>query len=173
MQKPLLSFNTGEAFAYGRALAKDYSNPRDTLFVHADTIRMYTYNKDTDSLYRVIHGYRHARAFRSDIQAVCDSLVGNSLLKRLDLYYDPIVWSANKQILGEEINAFSNDSTIDSVRVERQALMVEKIDSLHYNQVAGELMRAYFDEKKQIRENGVQICTLVSRHPDSQRTPIV
>ncbi len=156
---------TGEAFAYGRALAKDYSNPRDTLFVHADTIRMYTYNKDTDSLYRVIHGYRHARAFRSDIQAVCDSLVGNSLLKRLDLYYDPIVWSANKQILGEEINAFSNDSTIDSVRVERQALMVEKIDSLHYNQVAGELMRAYFDEKKQIRENRVDGNVYVIFYP--------
>ena len=159
---------TGEAYAYGRALAKDYSNPKDTLFVHSDTIRMYTYNKDTDSLYRVVHGYRNARAYRSDIQAVCDSLVGNSQLKRLDMYYDPIVWSGNRQILGEEINVFSNDSTLDSVRVERQALMVEKIDSVHYNQVAGQLMRAYFDENKQIKENRVDGNVYVIFYPIEQ-----
>lgn len=156
---------TGEALAYGKALAKDYSNPRDTLFVHADTIRMYTYNMETDSLYRVLHGYYHVRAYRSDIQAVCDSLVGNSLLKRMDLYQDPIVWSDNRQVLGEEINVFSNDSTIDSVRVERQALMVERVDSAHYNQVAGQLMRAYFNEQKQIKENRVDGNVYVVFYP--------
>ena len=156
---------TGEAFAYGRALAKDYSNPQDTLFVHADTLRLYTYNMDTDSVYRKMHGYYHVRTYRSDIQAVCDSLVGNSLLKRLDLYQDPIVWSGNKQVLGEEINVFSNDSTVDSVRVERQTLMVEQMDSAHYNQVAGLLIRAYFDSEKRIKENRVDGNVYVVFYP--------
>ena len=145
---------TGEALAHGQALAKEYSNPQDTLFVHADTLRLYTYNMDTDSVYRKMHGYYHVRTYRSDIQAVCDSLVGNSLLKRLDLYHDPIVWSGNKQVLGEEINVFSNDSTVDSVRVERQALMVEQMDSAHYNQVAGKAMTAHFRDN-QIYRNDV------------------
>ena len=47
-------------------------------------------------------------------------------------------------MLGEEIKAFFNDSTIDSVHVLRQALSVERVDSIHYNQVAGHEMRSYF-----------------------------
>ena len=156
---------TGEALAYGRALIKDYSNVADTLFVHADTLRMYSYNLQTDSACRVMHGYFHVRAYRSDVQAVCDSLVANSLLKRMDLYRDPIVWSDNRQILGEEINVFSNDSALDSVYVQRQALMVEQIDSTHYNQVAGQLMRSYFNEKKEIRENRVDGNVYVVFYP--------
>ena len=65
---------TGQAYATDSALLKDYSNVADTLFVHADTLRLYTYNMDTDSVYRVLHGYFHVRAYRSDVQAVCDSL---------------------------------------------------------------------------------------------------
>lgn len=156
---------TGEALAYGRALVKDYSNVADTLFVHADTLRMYSYNLKTDSACRVMHGYFHVRAYRSDVQAVCDSLVANSLLKRMDLYRDPIVWSDNRQILGEEINVFSNDSALDSVYVQRQALMVEQVDSTHYNQVAGQLMRSYFNEKKEIRENRVDGNVYVVFYP--------
>ena len=132
---------SGEALAYDHALAKDFSNGADTLFVHADTLRMYSYNIDTDSVYRVMHGYFHVRAYRSDVQAVCDSLVANSKEHKLTMFRDPIIWSGARQILGEEINVFSNDSTIDSVHVDRQALMVERVDSAHFNQVAGQLMQ--------------------------------
>ena len=155
----------GEAIAYGRALVKDFSNVKDTLFVHADTLKMFSYHLDTDSMYRVLHGYHHVRAYRTDVQAVCDSLVGNSQTRKMTLYRDPIVWSANRQILGEEINVFSNDSTIDSVYVERQALMVEQVDSSHFNQVAGEIMRSYFDSKGEIRENQVERNVYIVYYP--------
>ena len=62
-------------------------------------------------------------------------------------YGNPILWSDNRQILGEEIQAFFNDSTMDSVRVINQALMVERMDSTYYNQVAGTEMRVYFAGK--------------------------
>ena len=154
--------NTGEAIAYGRALAKDFSQSDDTLFVHADTIRMFTYNIRTDSVYRVMHACPHVRSYRSDVQLVCDSMVANSQLKRIDLYRDPIVWSDNRQIIGEEINVFSNDSTLDSIYVQRQALMVERLDSTHYNQVASNLMRAFFDSKGEIYQNNADgnVCVI-------------
>ena len=136
---------TGTALSYGKALAKDYTNTQDTLFVHADTLRLYTYDMNTDSVRRVLHGYFHVRAFRTDVQAVADSLVFDSRERKLSLFRDPIVWSENRQILGEEINVYSNDSTIDSVYVRRQALLVEQMDSIHYNQVAAHLMRSYFN----------------------------
>lgn len=136
---------TGRGMAYDKALAKDYSNGRDTLYVHADTLKLYTFNIETDSVYRVMHGFYHARAYRTDVQAVADSLVFNSSERKLSLYKDPIVWSENRQIVGEEIHAYANDSTIDSVYVREQALLVEQLDSLHFNQVAGQLMRSYFE----------------------------
>ena len=132
--------NTGEAMATKKALARDYSQGKDTLYVHADTLRMYTYNIKTDSVYRVLHGYFHARAYRKDMQMVADSLVFSTLSNKVTLYRDPIVWS-------------DNDSTIDSIYVDRQALMVEQVDSTHFNQVAAQQMRTYFDSKGEVCEN--------------------
>ncbi len=145
---------SGEAFATGRALARDFSqgDGKDTLYVHADTLRMFTLNLGTDSVYRSLHAYFHARAYRSDLQAVADSLVFSTRTRRLTLYRDPILWSENRQIVGEEINAFLNDSTLDSVYVDRQALMAEQVDSTHFNQVASNQMRTYFSQGE-VREN--------------------
>lgn len=137
----------GEAMCTKNAVAKDFSNVEDTLYIHGDTLRLYSYNLKTDSAYRVLHGYFHVRAFRSDMQMVCDSLCFNSKDSCLSLYHDPIVWSDSRQILGEIINIFSNDSTIDSVYVDQQAIMIEQLaDTTLYNQVGGNLMRAYFDK---------------------------
>ncbi len=154
----------GSALAYGNALAKDYSSGTDTLFVHADTIRLQTFNMNTDSIHRVMHGSPHVRAFRSDVQAVADSLVFRTLNKSLSLYKDPIVWSDNRQIVGEQIDVFSNDSTIDSVYVRRQAILIEKVDSVHYNQVAGQEMRSYF-EKGEMTLNCVDGNVYVVNYP--------
>lgn len=145
---------TGEAIVTKKALVKDFSNKKDTLFVHADTLKLYTYNINTDSVYRTLHGYFHVRAYRKDIQAVCDSLAFNTKSNKMAMYKDPIVWSGPRQILGEEINIFLNDSTIDSIYVERQALLVEQLDSLHYNQISGQEMHSYYKDGK-MKENQV------------------
>lgn len=156
---------TGEAMATKRALARDFSQGKDTLYVHADTLRMYTYNIKTDSVYRVLHGYLHARAYRTDMQMVADSLVYTTKQNRVTLYRDPIVWSDNRQIVGEEINAFLNDSTIDSVHVDRQAMMIEQVDSLHFNQVASQQMRTYFDNEGNVKENQALGNVMVVNYP--------
>lgn len=133
----------GYCEATDSAVAIDYSQ-KDTMFAHADTFKVYTYNIDTDSMYRILKGYHHFRAFREDIQAVCDSMVYISKDSCMTMYHDPILWQQGQQLLGEEIKAFFNDSTIDSVQVLRQALSVERIDSIHYNQITGHEMHSYF-----------------------------
>lgn len=164
---------TGESMATGHALAKDYSQSlTDTLFVHADTLRTFTFNMDTDSVYRRLHGYYHVRAFRSDIQAVSDSLSGCTQDSTLTLYKDPIVWSDNRQILGESITAYLNDSTVDSVYVDHQALLVERLDSTLYNQVAGRQMRAYYIGKR-MHENVVDGNGTVIYYPYEQDSTIL
>mgnify|MGYP002623428479 CR=1 FL=1 len=134
---------TGYVMATDSAVAIDYSQA-DTMYAHADTIKVFTYNIDTDSTYRVVHAYHHMRAFRRDLQAVCDSLIYDTRDSILIMYQDPILWQAGQQQLGEEIRIFFNGEYIDSVQVLRQALSVEKIDSVHYNQVSGHEMHSYF-----------------------------
>ena len=133
---------TGFVMATDSAVAIDYSQ-QDTMFAHADTFKVFTYNIDTDSTYRIVHAYYHMRAFRKDVQAVCDSMVYDTRDSILTLYRDPILWQAGQQQLGEEIRIYFNNEYIDSIQVLRQALSVEKIDSIHYNQVAGQEMHTY------------------------------
>lgn len=134
---------TGYSEAADSALAIDYSQ-KDTMYLHADTFKIFTYNIETDSVYRVLHAYHKVRSYRKDIQAVCDSLVFHSKDSCLSMYKDPIVWNGPQQVLGEQIHVFMNDSTIDSLQVLYQALTVEQIDSVRYNQVAGREIHSYF-----------------------------
>ncbi|MCF0195738.1 MAG: hypothetical protein HUK03_00555 [Bacteroidaceae bacterium] len=135
--------STGYAEATDSAVLIDFSQ-KDTMWAHADTFKLFTHNINTDSVFRTLHGYRHFRAYRRDIQAVCDSMAYVSKDSCMTMYYDPILWMNEQQVLGEEIKAFFNDSTIDSVHIVRQALSVERMDSIHYNQIAGKMMYFYF-----------------------------
>lgn len=159
----LYNDTSGYAEAYDSALCVDYSQP-DTMYCHADTFKLFTYNIDTDSVYRVVHAHPHVRAFRNDIQAVCDSLVINGQDTCAIMYKDPIVWQEGQQILGEEIWIWSNDSTLDSVYVINQALLVEQIDSMHYNQIASKEMHSYF-RGKEIYLNVADLNVFLNYHP--------
>ena len=62
----------------------------------------------------------------------------------MTMYTDPILWNEGQQLLGEQIKIYMNDSTIDWAHIINQALTVEMKDSIHYNQVSGKEMKAYF-----------------------------
>ena len=136
---------TSYAFATDEAVATDFSQG-DSLFIHADTLQMFTYHLDTDSAYREARAYHKVRVYRTDVQAVCDSLVFSSKDSCLTMYRDPILWNGQQQLLGEQIMVYMNDSTIDWAHIHNQALSVERIDSVNYNQVSGKDMKAYFKD---------------------------
>ena len=141
--------NTGYALCTDSAVAIDYSQG-DSLFVHADTLKVVTFNIETDSVYRKIHAYHHVRAYRTDLQAVCDSLVYNSLDSCMTMYDDPIVWNYNQQLLGDRIDVFMKDSLIDHAHVINNAFSIQQLksDTALYNQVSSKEMFAYFIEGK-------------------------
>lgn len=159
----LYADSIGYAEAADSAVCIDYSQ-RDTLYCHADTFKLYTYDIDTDSMWREMRAYRHVRAYRVDVQAVCDSMVFISRDSCLTMYYDPILWQQGQQLLGEEIKAWMNDSTIDSTHVIRQALSVERLDSMSYNQVTGNIMRSYFTNGH-MRQTWVEGNVIVRYYP--------
>ena len=141
---------TGYAMCTDRAVVMDFSQ-RDTLYMHADTFKIFTHNINTDSVYRKIHAYNKVRAYRIDVQAVCDSLVYNSKDSCMTMYRDPIVWNNAQQLVGEEIQVFLRDSVVDRAHVINQAFSIEKVNNRNkreeqetYNQISSDNMYAFF-----------------------------
>lgn len=145
-------YTDSSAVAYGNPVVKDFSQG-DTLFVHSDTIMMKAYHLETDSVYRKVYCYDNVRAYRTDVQAVCGLLISNSRDSCMTMYYDPIVWTGNRQLLGDSIKAYMNDSTVREAYVFGQALAIEQMDDgKHYNQISSKEMRAFFTDG-QLRRN--------------------
>ncbi|MBR4566247.1 MAG: hypothetical protein IKO17_04800 [Prevotella sp.] len=155
---------TGYAMCTDSAMTVDYSQ-KDSLFMHADTFKVFTYNKETDSVYRVIHAFHKVRAYRTDLQAVCDSLVYNQKDSCMTLYRDPIVWNMDQQLLGEEIKVYMKDSVIDRAHVINQAFSIEDLhEKDQYNQVSSKEMFAFF-KNGEINEGRAVGNVLVAYYP--------
>lgn len=150
----------GIAVATDSAVCYEFSGP-DTLYVHADTLKMVTYNQKTDSVYRDLFAYHKVRMFRRDFQGVCDSLVSHELDSCTYMYGQPILWNEDQQVFGEEIRLYNNDSTISWIHIVNQAMTIEEIDSVSYNQVASKEMFCYFKDGIIHRNNAkgnVYVC---------------
>ena len=142
---------SGTGLATRNPVFVDFSQ-NDTVYMHADTIRVETFYLDTDSMYRKVHCYRKVRMYRHSAQAVCDSLVLCSRDSSITMYFDPIVWNGERQLLGDSIKVWMNDSTIREANVMSNALSIEVVhenqnpQKMYYNQIASRLMNAFFDD---------------------------
>ncbi len=128
------------AFVTGHALAKEYSKG-DTLYLHGDSITAYLDLTDSTKVTNVFH---KVKVFRSDVQAICDSL---SLTERdsiMYMYRHPVVWSGKRQIFGNIINVHMADSTVDWARLPQTGLVAEHIAEDCYNQISGNDLTAWF-----------------------------
>lgn len=163
--------NTKYAFATKKAMAIDYSQG-DSLFLHADTLMLKTLHLNTDSMYREMRAFHKVRFYRSDLQGVADSLVFSSADSCLTLYKDPILWNKQQQLVGEEVKIYMNDSTIDWAHIINQALSVEQIDSVTYNQVTGKEMKSYFRNGQMYKTEVIGSVRVVYYPMDSDSTLI-
>lgn len=137
--------STGVAVATDSAVAYEYSQ-KDTLYVHADTLKAFSFNMNTDSAYHDLHAYHKVRIYRVDVQGVCDSMVTHELDSCTYMYGQPILWNEQQQIFGEEIRIYNNDSTLDWAHIINQAMTIEKLDSVSFNQVSSKEMFCYFKD---------------------------
>ncbi|MPL83685.1 LPS-assembly protein LptD [bioreactor metagenome] len=141
----------------GSALATDSAqfiefSQKDSLFLHADTLRMIT----IDSTAREIKAYYGVRFYRVDLQGVCDSMQFNTKDSVLNMYKNPVLWNEQYQLYGDTIEVYMNDSTIDHAHVKQFAFAVQHVDSMYYNQLKGNDLKARFEGKelRQIEVSG-------------------
>ncbi len=137
-QRKRMSFVTDSALVV-------YAQEEDTLFMHADTIRVC--NTDEREV-QYIQAYRCVRLYRADVQAVCDSmhfLVPDSLLY---LHGNPVLWQSSQQCSADTILLHTTDGGIRQADLNGHCFITEQVDSEKYNQVKGADARVYFHDNE-------------------------
>ncbi len=143
------------ALVTGHALAKEYSSPADTLYLHGDTIRTFliiepekqlndSVTVPADTTHQLIAA-PDVRFYRSDIQGLCDSMTVVQRDSILYMNYHPVVWNESKQIFGNVIQVHFRDSVADWAKLPEFGFMAEWIDEEFYNQLTGKEMFATFE----------------------------
>ena len=97
-----------------------------------------------DSIFRLLQGYRNVRIYRSDFQSVCDSMTAVSTDSTIHLYVDPVLWNEQNQITSEVMDIFTRNRQLARADFVGAPMMANRLDSIHYNQIAGKEMTAYF-----------------------------
>lgn len=98
--------------------------------------------------FRVAKAYYRARFFNQDLQGIADSIEYQEYDSMLYLFTKPIVWSGERQVMGNRIDIHFNDSTSDRAYLPEHGIMSEYLDEDFYNQLAGDKMTAYFENKE-------------------------
>lgn len=134
------------------ALFMMYSE-KDTLFLHADTLKTLP---DTLAGEKIILAYYGARFYRSNIQGVCDSLVYFTRDSLVQLYKNPVIWSEVHQLSADQIEMKQNTNAPDELHLQNNGFIISKLDSGRYDQIKGKLMIGYVvnNELNRIDVNG-------------------
>lgn len=106
-----------------------------------------------DTMYRLVRGYRNVRMYRADFQAVCDSVSSSTRDSVIRMYIDPVMWHQANQITSEQTDIHTKNQALDFAEFTGKPMMISKIDTLHYNQVAGKVMYSYFRNNNIYRDD--------------------
>jgi hypothetical protein len=116
----------------------------DTMFISADTL----YNgrvSETDSSV-VMRAFHRVQLYKSDLQAVCDSLVYSKEDSLMRFYVKPYMWSDTTQFSGDTIEILFSNEQINEMRIPANGFIINMLQENIYNQIKGRSVRATFED---------------------------
>jgi len=125
---------------------------KDSLYFASEKIISYQRPDSLDATVKksFLRAFRKARFYKSNAQGRADSIAFNETDGVMHMYRDPYLWSGEKQVTGDKVEAYFNTQTenIDSLKVLGNAFAISKVDSLslkdEFNQVKGKFMTVYY-----------------------------
>lgn len=109
--------------------------------------------ENIDSFYRQIRAFRRVKIYRSDFQAVCDSLATTTIDSIIHMHHSPVMWNGANQITSEVTHIITAKSELVRADFEGKPLTASEIDTAHYNQVTGKEMTAHFRDRQMYRND--------------------
>jgi len=125
----------------------------DSLFLAADTLLGIS-RKDTivlDSTLqidtsRMLIAFPDVRVFKSDLQAICDSLIYSTKDSIFRFFEQPVIWSDTSQFLADTIQMSLKNKKIDRIFLTNKSFILNSPDQIYFNQIKGKNIIAYFQE---------------------------
>ncbi len=113
---------------------------KDSMHLHADTLFYYA-----DSLGgKRLQAYHHVKIFKSDMQAVADSMWYRYNDSIMVFYNHPVLWIDSTQLTADTISIKFKNKKADCVLLRRNSFIASVEDSVRYNQIKGKNINAYF-----------------------------
>lgn len=128
----------------------------DSLFLAADTLigqradmlirpRVDTLPADSS---RLLLAYADVRIYKSDLQALSDSLTYHTGDSLFVFYHNPVIWSDTSQFTADTIMLRLRNEEIHRIYLRGNAFIVNISDGQFYNQIKGKYIEARFRENE-------------------------
>lgn len=126
----------------------------DSLMVLADSIQVEDSvsqaELDTTKI-GFVRALRNVRIYKRNMQIVCDSLEYSDLDSIARLYKQPVIWNeVTQQYSADSVYALIRGNIMEKVSLMSNAFVHMEKDTLHYDQIRGAEMMAYFDDQSQL-----------------------
>ena len=105
-----------------------------------------TGNKDDTT--RIILAFHDVRIFKSDLQAICDSLSYSTRDSMFRLYQNPVTWSDTSQFTADTVQIQLANDQIDRIFMRQNSFIINSPDEVFFNQIKGKNSTAFFEAGK-------------------------
>jgi hypothetical protein len=125
---------------------------QDTLYLHADSMWMFT---GDDGSARLMKAYYKVKYYRKNLQGMCDSLVYHFPDSTIMMYNDPVMWSDENQLTSDSVAIVIANNEVDSMVLYGACFIISLDDTLtsSFNQVKGLNMIGYFRDNEIVKIN--------------------
>lgn len=97
---------------------------------------------------RSVVAHKNVKIFKSDFQALCDSLVYHSYDSTTYMFHSPILWNDSTQITSGPSVFYSKNGQFDYAEFSNPAIAAMQEDSVHFSQIKGKKMEAFFSNNQ-------------------------
>ena len=95
-----------------------------------------------------LEALKNVKVYKKNMQVVCDSLVYTDIDSLARLYINPVVWQDSvRQYAADSITIVVRNNAMEKASLMSNAFITIQEDKLHYNQIRGAEMTAYFNDK--------------------------
>ncbi len=118
----------------------------DSLYMTADTLFSQRADSTQGDSARLLLAYRDVRIYKSNLQAICDSLSYSNVDSVFRLFRAPIIWSDTSQFVADTIHMQLKNQKLDRIFLRDNAFIINSPDELFFNQIKGRFVTAFFKE---------------------------
>ncbi len=127
----------------------------DSMFMAADTLVSYRADTLTGDSSRLLLAYHDVRIYKSDLQALCDSLTYSTVDSLFRFYDSPLIWSDTTQFSADTIFLQMADNEVNRIFLQSNSFIINSPDEKFFNQIKGKYIDARFG-KGELRVMDVQ-----------------